>query len=58
VILFGEALQTLRCVGERIDTGSCLIEDEDSRILKQHARQGNQLALPHGDPFSLFSDWC
>ena len=43
-------------LGERIDAGSRLIEDEDGRVLKQHARQGDELALAHRDPFALFTD--
>ena len=37
-------------LGERIDAGGGLIQDDDGRVLKQHARQGDQLALAHRDP--------
>ena len=43
-------------LGERIHAGGCLVEDEDSRILKEHARQRNKLALAHRDAFPLFPD--
>src|SRR6478672_10433046 len=42
--------------GERINTGSRLIEDEHCRVLKQHTRQGNELALTHRDTFALLTN--
>ena len=33
--------------GERIDAGCGFVEDDDSRILQEHTRQGHELALAH-----------
>ncbi len=43
-------------LGERIDTGGCLVEDHDRGVLDQDARQGDELALPHREGTAVFTD--
>ena len=40
------ALLDLR-LGERVHAGRRLVQDEDGRVLEQHARQRHELPLPH-----------
>ena len=34
-------------LGQRVDAGGRLVQDEDGRVLQQHARQRDQLPLAH-----------
>ena len=50
-----EAFLDLR-LGERIDAGGGLVEDDDGRVLHQHAREGDQLALAHRQRLAVLAD--
>ena len=43
-------------LGERVDAGSGLIQDEDGRLLDQHAHQRDKLALPHREAVAALAD--
>ncbi len=43
-------------LGEGINAGGGLVEDEDRRVLQQHARQRDQLALAHRQTRAALAD--
>ena len=43
-------------LGGGIDVGGRLVEDEELRLAKEGAREGDPLALPGGQPFAPFAD--